>query len=399
MEQQLGSSSFQGPEAVLNMQPSSSIGIAYHPLFGSHPDLILLELDDKLLPDLLLHQRVSLRGQPDEDAVLCTQSKTYAIKFVGTSNSALLVPPSHLYQLSQNSQHQEPDTIIPDDGKLIVPIIQVAPGNMELLEVAPRLDKLKLLLSQKPYSYEEALEDMEKDDKTGLYRWPDLVDMVQASNGELENGLMALSALEIDGYWRIVDEEYMDMILRMLLQNSILNEWSLDELDEDEVVSVLVADGFPCNIARHCLHVYGSKVVDGTVGRNAWRLDARRVGVHFARAILRSGKMKMDNFMEEWLRKIPEGMNVSFSMLEGEVLTDKFGVETWVYAFRVSSLPSTPAERFAMLFRERSRWEWKDLEPYIRDLKVPGLSSEGLLLKYTRRTQPTADAEPVFSAR
>ena len=34
-----------------------------------------------------------------------------------------------------------------------------------------------------------------------------------------------------------------------------------------------------------------------------------------------------------------------------------------------------------------------------RDLSVPGLSSEGLLLKYTRRTQPTQDAEPVFSAR
>ena len=34
-----------------------------------------------------------------------------------------------------------------------------------------------------------------------------------------------------------------------------------------------------------------------------------------------------------------------------------------------------------------------------RDLSVPGLSSEGLLLKYTRRTQPTQDAEPIFSAR
>ena len=34
-----------------------------------------------------------------------------------------------------------------------------------------------------------------------------------------------------------------------------------------------------------------------------------------------------------------------------------------------------------------------------RDLNVPGLSSEGLLLKYTRRTQPSPETEPVFSAR
>ncbi|KAI5344697.1 hypothetical protein L3X38_012574 [Prunus dulcis] len=57
-----------------------------HPPFGPHDDLILLELDQKLLRDVL-HQRVTVGGQPEEDAVLCTESKTYAIKSVGTSNS------------------------------------------------------------------------------------------------------------------------------------------------------------------------------------------------------------------------------------------------------------------------------------------------------------------------
>lgn len=47
---------YNGAEAVLNLQPSSSIPITYHPLFGPHDDLILLELDQKLLPDVL-HQR------------------------------------------------------------------------------------------------------------------------------------------------------------------------------------------------------------------------------------------------------------------------------------------------------------------------------------------------------
>lgn len=384
-----------GAEAVLNIQPNSSISIVYHPLFGPHEDLIVLELDENLLPDVL-QQRVTLRGQPDEDAVLCTQSKTYALKFVGTSNSVFLVPPSD-HENAQNGD--EKDHV--QQG--VASVIKVASGNIELVEVAPKIDKLKELLSKNPYKYDNALEIDElegmKANTAGLFKWDDLTDRVQASDDELRSGLQALSAVEIDGYWRIVDEKSMDMILSMLLNNRVLNDWALNALNEDEVVNVLELDGFPPKLALHCLQVFGSKLDEGMSESCIWCLDERRVCVHFARGILKEGKMKMENFMEQWKRKIPEGMQVSFDMLQGEVLTERLGVEVWVYAFSVFSLPSTPADRFSALFRERPKWVWKDLQPYIRDLSVPGLSSEGLLLKYTRRTQPTSDAEPVFSAR
>lgn len=45
-----------GAEAVLGLQPHSSVSIAYHSLFGPHNDIMLLEIDDKLLPEIL-HQR------------------------------------------------------------------------------------------------------------------------------------------------------------------------------------------------------------------------------------------------------------------------------------------------------------------------------------------------------
>ncbi|KAF5732823.1 putative protein binding protein [Tripterygium wilfordii] len=387
---------YGGGEAVLNMQPNSSISVAYHPQFGPHDDLILLELDEKLLQDVL-QQKVIIRGQPDEDAVLCTQLKTYGIKFVGTSNSVFLVPPSDQALSFDDLEDCDGKD---NDFKVVASVIKVAAGSMELTEVAPRLEKLKLLISENPYSSDE-MEDLEdiENTKKGLYKWDDLVDRVQASDNELRTGLHALSAVEINGYWRIVDEKYMDNTLRMLLHNSILNDWSLDLLHEDEVVNVMISDGFPHELVLHCLNVFCSKM-DGGEGRiRSWRLNDRRVCVHFARQILREGKMKMETFMAEWKQKIPDGMQASFDMLEGEVLTERLGVETWVRPFSLSSLPSTPAQRFSALFSERPKWEEKDLQPYIRDLKVPGLSSEALLLKYTRRTQPTVDAEPVFSAR
>ncbi|KAL6495321.1 hypothetical protein OROGR_029884 [Orobanche gracilis] len=377
-----------GSEAVLSLQPNSSISVSYDSLFGPGEDLMLLELDEKLLPEVL-HQRVTLRGQPDEEAVLCTSSKTYAVKFVGTSNSVFLIPPSDkVLEFSDKK----------DGGSMMVAsVIKVAQGCMELVEVAPKLDRLKFLLSQNPYGFSEQSEmdfsDVRDKTKIGLHRWDDLVDRLQASDEEIKLGLQSLSAVEIDGYWRILDDKYMNGILNMLLHNAILNDWSVSALNEDDVLGMLEADGYPRTIAKHCLQICCSKV-DGK-----WKLDERRVYVHLAREILKEGKVKMEIFMEKWMRKFPDGMNASFDVLEGEVLTEKLGVETWVRLFSVCSLPSTPAERFAILFQERPKWEWKDLHPYVRDLRVPGLSSEGLLLKYTRRSQPTVGAEPVFSAR
>ena len=275
---------------------------------------------------------------------------------MGNSNSVFLIPPADQSALLEHPQYSDEKY---DDQRVVASVIKVAPGNMELVEVAPRLDKLKLLLLENPYTSEELSE------KEELYKWHDLIDRVQASDDELRSGLQALSAVEIDGYWRIVDEKYMDTILNMLLHNSVLNDWSLDALSEDEVVGVLESDGFPCKLGLHCLQVHGSKVDEG-VGHAVWKLDERRICIHFARKILKDGKRKMESFMEEWTKKVPDGMQASFDMLEGEVLTEKFGVETWVHAFSVSSLPSNPAERFSMLFQERPKWEWKDLQPYIR---------------------------------
>ncbi|CAG7873946.1 unnamed protein product [Brassica rapa] len=380
------SGSSGGAEAVINLGLGSSVPISYHPCFGPHEDLLLLEADDNLVSDIF-NGRVTLRGLPDEDAVLCTKSKTYAIKFVGNSNSMFLIPPSNSPGFIQDDAH----------GK--VSVIKLAPGNMELVEVSPKLDKLKQLLLESPFGPGEVDAMMMDDDGSEknrvLYTWSDLVNIIQASDEELLKGLESLSAIEIDGYWRVIDESYLDMILRMLLNNCVLNSWSFDDLDKEEVVSSLVADEFPTKLAGHCLRVFGSEVK----GTNKWKLEPRLVCLHFARQVLREEKMRVERFMEEWKKKIPEGMEEKFEMLEGEVLTERIGIETRVYTFSVRSLPSTPAERFAVLFKHRPKWEWKDLEPYLRDLQVPRLSMEGLLLKYTRRAQSRPDAEPIFSAR
>ncbi|WOK96497.1 sister chromatid cohesion protein DCC1 [Canna indica] len=383
-----------GAESVLNLAQGSSISIRYHSLFGDYNDLLLLEADEAFLPDIL-QNRVTIRGQTNEEAVLCTPSATYAMKSVGTSNSVFLIPPGKPILVSVNdtcSDNKANPSAVTEE---VSSIIKVASTNMELVLVAPSLDKLKSLLHERPYKLNEDLE-VESRGNVGLYRWHDLLEQIQASEQELKDGLKLFSAVEIDGFWRVIDGKTMDEILSMVLNNSILQGWPLNALKEDEVVSVLETDGYPQKIILHCLETFGI-MVEGSDGK-LWSLDEKKVCLHFALVALGGGMMKLDIFLQKWKHSVPSGMQADLKMLEGEVLYEKLGFETWIHAFRASALPSSPAMRFAALFRERSKWEWKDLEPYIRDLRVPGLSLEGLLIKYTRRTQPSADVEPIFSA-
>ncbi|BBG97199.1 Protein kinase superfamily protein [Prunus dulcis] len=206
------------------------------------------------------------------------------------------------------------------DPQSVASVIKIATGNMELVEVAPKLDKLRSLLFENPYISEEDVEN------GGTGR-----------DGRKEHRT-ALLAVGIYGYWRIVDEKYMDRILRMLLHNSVLNDWSLSCLNEDDVVNALESDGFPHKLANHCLHVYGSKMVEGvsTVVYGSW--------------------MRGRFTHQHWTRKVPEGMPASLDMLEGEVLIQKLGAEIGIQAFSVSSLPYNLAKRFSVLFKERPKW-------------------------------------------
>lgn len=45
-----------GAESVRSLAAGSSISLRYHSLFGSHDDMLLLEVDEKILPDVLHHR-------------------------------------------------------------------------------------------------------------------------------------------------------------------------------------------------------------------------------------------------------------------------------------------------------------------------------------------------------
>lgn len=284
---------------------------------------------------------------------------------MGTSNSVFLIPAGEHNSLNNDVASNNELA----EARSVVSVLKVASGVMELVPIAPKLDKLKFLLKERLYTLEEDDEmDMESDTHNrGLYSFQDLRDLIQASDNELIAGLESLSALEINGFWRILDKSITNDVLTMILRNAIIHEWQISALKEYEVLPMLESDGYPLKIVIHCLNTHGNKSESSENGL-LWSLDEKKLCLHFAKQILTSKKMKLENFMTKWKSNLPTEMNTDLTILQGEVLCEKIGMETWIRSFSVSSLPSSPQERFATLFKERPKWEWKDLHPYIRFL-------------------------------
>lgn len=183
--------------------------------------------------------------------------------------------------------------------------------------------RLRTLLLKNPYTLDEDIKGVQK---SGLYQWDDIKSMLNANDEELKSALMLVSALEINGHWRIVDDICIGQVLHYLVWMADTNDWSFSSLDVNKIVKSLGDTwGCPSVLARHCLEMY-ARTADGRV----WELDIKRVCVELARWVIKSNgkRMEISYFMPQWSCA---GLPVSLDMLEGEVLVKHDGNFTWLY--------------------------------------------------------------------
>ncbi|MFS7956524.1 putative sister chromatid cohesion protein Dcc1 [Helianthus anomalus] len=86
-------------------------------------------------------------------------------------------------------------------------------------------------------------------------------------------------------------------------------------------------------LARHYLELYAS-TADGKV----WELDAKRVRVELARWLIKlnDNRMEIHNFMDLWGDIAMLERPVSLDILEGVILVEQDGDQSWVYLPSVS---------------------------------------------------------------
>ena len=342
-----------------------------------------------------------------------------------------------------------------EDGLKDIVSFAQASSHLEVVKCEPRLGPMWERLRQRPHAYagpeREAEEDAPDGDAPGAadadggdrtrargIEEEDLVENTQASRAEIVDALAKGPAFRdpTNGdRWRGIDEAYADHVLDMLVVTAQARGMSLDAVDEAAVTAAMAADDppIPAPVTRFVLREYAEArdhpgVLSGgeVPSCPVWRIDAKKVCRAKASRMLegskaaaagrlrlverlslpghaRAGRLRLGEFFADWSGGCNEELRSACTrdLLKGLALIEKGASgrdeDALVRVFRDVDLPKHPRERFRAIFALKPRWQMDELEAYIA--ATSDETVEAQLLKYTRVSQPTTDAVPVYSKR
>jgi len=329
-------------------------------------DIKLLEVTKEVANGLEAGDVLTLRGEEGDNSVLCSETKTYDLKEAETSNSLLLV-----------SQMSFPDQISKTEARKLGwrTVVGVFYKYLELVEIRPRLRKLKQMLSETPYT-----EDSKKSGQVGP-RFAELLDKVQASQEEIRVGLREFECVEVDGMWFVLDQDYQMKVLSYILRFFDENSWKFDCVQKVETISAL-SELVPADIVSQVFSFYCQPMVGG--GEDEFSLDTDKVCRFYGDFLLAANTgYLLSEFLEMWQKAVPDGITTDISQLAGLVLVEDKDPPV-IKRFTESSLPPTIPDRLNVLFSARERWTLDEISPFVSTLTTNKLNVNALLTKYAR---------------
>lgn len=361
--------------------------------FSDNP-VKLFEMDDKVLEELLADGgSLAIKGNPNEEAVLCTASRTYLLRLAESSNTLLLAPG----QLPKAPPAEGP----PAD----ITISSSASAYFELVPTAPRASTLPELLALCPYPTAaeagEASGDMDMDgaevegaaQPAKRLTWAQLEASVQCSGAELQAALQRARALEVgDGRWSVLEAQYEQDVCGSLLDLLVEKEWPLDALPLGEAVETMCAPAGTYDelAVRHCARALSTSRLSGwaewvgALHQETLALDVEALCRFRAHELLLAcDRWPQAKFLEEWADQMPQGVTPDAGMLRGlAVVVDDGGRH--LQALPLESLPATAAPRFQALFKVKPAWLLAELEPYLEGVVGPDKKGEAIVLQHAR---------------
>ncbi|GBP54410.1 Sister chromatid cohesion protein DCC1 [Eumeta japonica] len=343
-----------------------------------------MQLDDNLLKELESGKELIFKGDPDENVVLCTEDKTYDVKEAETSNSLLLAPEllfadatgiastngtdslnnSDSFDKSNNSLNRSTDS---DDAARpprrieFKNVVNTFFTYYELKPCKPRLSKLRKLLDSTKYRGPEQEYLIEK---TELYDYDRLLDAVQASRREIDEELIKIQAIELDGFYRLLEFDYEFRVLSYMLDLIEENSWPLNRISK-EITMDSLKDLTPNAILEAAFNFYTvPSIVEDGIQYYQYKED--KVCRFLARVLLKSaGRFNLAEFLQAWSDSVPEGMVTNETQLRGIALMDKSSTPQVIWGFLESDLPEDINERFGILFRSKDKWTVDEISPYV----------------------------------
>ncbi|EFA07653.2 sister chromatid cohesion protein DCC1 [Tribolium castaneum] len=330
-----------------------------------------LELDQHLLEEIKQGQTLYIKGDDDENVVLCTKDRTYDVTGAETSNSLLLVKNMAFFDDLKDGKERALQTVTVSG--VFYDYLSVTPGK-------PHLKKLRDLLDKSVYKGPEHEYEIKNED---LYGYDDLIKIIQASDQELESVLKQMNVVTINGKIRLLDVEYHFRALSYMLKLIEENSWNLDEIDFDETLNSL-RDIIPETILKNLFDKYTteSKIVDGL---QLYSYKEREICRFFAQILLYgAGKFNLEEFLQAWRESVPEGMTCDEELLHGIAIIDRKSDPPVISAFPEEELPEEINARFNKLFKAKEKWTVPEITPYIQRVATDKMDVNALLAKFAR---------------
>ncbi|NXW14836.1 DCC1 protein, partial [Circaetus pectoralis] len=352
------------------LNPAELLPVVHCLSFGPQAgagECCLLQLEPGLCAELEAGRSLVIRGEKDEQAVLCSKDKTYEMKIADTSNMLLFIPGC-----------KTPEQLNADQASCNVIHSQIAGFSnsyWELRRCRPKLKKLRKLLTEDPYEGPDSRKDQTL--TFSKYTTEDLLSLIQASEEEILHQLQVIDACKIEGFWRILEFDYEMKLLNHVTQLIDSESWSLGKVP-----------------LRTCLEELGSlepsknPIYTGfcfSAGEVYFEMHEDKICRAIAQMLLQNAvKFNLSEFHEVWQQSVPEGMTTRLDQLKGLALVDKSSRPETIFLLKVEDLPEDNQERFNSLFSIREKWTEEDITPYIQDLCAEKQTVGALLTKYAR---------------
>jgi len=328
-------------------------------------EIKLLEVTKDVAECLKSGDILTIRGDESENAVLCSRNKTFDIKEAETSNSLMMLDKVTLPVNIEKTT---------SDRKLGWSTVGgVFHKYVEIIEIRPKLRKVKEVLSQNLYN-----EDTRREGKKGK-SLSDLLETIQASEEELRQGLQHYECVCVDDSWFMLDQDYQMMVLSRILKFFDENSWKFDlvhKIETVEALSELVNE----EIVSQVFDLYCDKIES-----DDFKLNREKVSRFFGDFLLAANSgYVLPEFLEMWQKAVPEGVETNIDQLSGLVLVDNEKSPPIIKRFSEEDLPCNIIDRLGILFSARERWTLNEISPFIEPLTTKKLNVNALLTKYAR---------------
>lgn len=316
-------------------------------------DYKLLQLDAYLQKEIVEGNTLYIKGDDNEDVVICTENKTFQVTEGETSNTLLLIDNLKFCDNIDDAENR---------GSHKVEVRGIFYEFLDPVIGKPNLNKLDRLLEDSIYKGPEFEFEINKEK---LFTVEELQKVIQASNKELEEALKSMNVITLDNKVRLLDFEYHFRMLSYMLKLIDENSWELDQIDFDETIEALT-DLAPREVIQTLFEKYTeeSKIIDGI---QLYRYKEEKVCKCLAEVLLHdAGRFNYNEFMQAWKESVPEGMVPKEEMLYGLAIIDRKSKPNVVWALDERSLPEKVLDRFKVLFAAKEKWTVPEIAPYVK---------------------------------